>query len=637
MDSSSPTVDFLLKEGLLALKEEDSLFSDKRWRNEEKLAEGGFKSIYTVYDSWNHRVVVKARPKNESDYSSFINEFQLLSSLQHPYILPVYDIGKDDGVPYCVMKFIEGQTLSEYLENSKLQSDVLINMFHKLCEAVFYAHNEGIVHLDLKPDNIRISQSGDLTLCDWGSARGVHQKARVEVSATPAYMAPEMFKGIIGVQSDIYALGIIFYEILSAYNPFYNKDLKKTVAANKQGEVDFSQIRDLSSRAICHKALEFDAQARYENVADILIDLRLAGQGQATKAEKAGRCRKTYLLCRRNPQTLLVVLLLLALLVISSVIFAFNLNREKKAVEVLSEKHREERDLRIDLSVTQAGILLDQAWIAFGQFRHIEASNLLKLSLHKQTSESGQLLKGILAIIAFDPIVAKQAFDSIETVQASRYRQYLEIIPKFTKLLNQDSQDWVTLIMDLRKIDIYFYHHFTGYLMNSTALSEEKKELFINQLYYALTGESILIQFNENENLLKFSGSIRELKLHPFKSLRIKKLDFSTSQGDIKSYTLKNLHFFHELEEVYFHNTKFDNFLELQGLPINILSISCYGRSHYLQQLGFEEIWLTGREIQDLHPLLKCVNLRKVKLEAHMVNLPGYEAVSKVFICEITE
>ena len=136
-----------------------------------RIMKGGMKLIFTAYDSFTERRVVLATPKeecSETEINLFIREAYINAFLQHPNIMPVYDVGlREDKLPYFTMKHVHGQDLDVVLKK-KFSLPEMIRSFIQICEAIDYAHSLGIVHLDLKPANIRMGDFGEIVVCDWG-------------------------------------------------------------------------------------------------------------------------------------------------------------------------------------------------------------------------------------------------------------------------------------------------------------------------------------------------------------------------------------------------------------------------------------------------------------------------------------
>ncbi|MCM8533328.1 MAG: serine/threonine protein kinase, partial [Lentisphaeraceae bacterium] len=158
----------------------------KRYENFEFYSEGGIKKIELCHDRKTNRTVAMATPKEKADkqkVETFLREAKVNAALQHPNIVPIYDVGMNGDDPWFTMKYIKGQSLEEVLEDAKSgKSDFLndlnerLDLFLKICEAISYSHSLGVLHLDLKPDNIRISDFGDVVVCDWGLADIVSSK-----------------------------------------------------------------------------------------------------------------------------------------------------------------------------------------------------------------------------------------------------------------------------------------------------------------------------------------------------------------------------------------------------------------------------------------------------------------------------
>ena len=170
-----------------------------------------------------------AVPRTITDRYTILREIKLLSRLQHPHILPLYDSGEADGILFFVMPYVEGESLRQRLlrERALSLSDTM-RILRQIADALDYAHARGVVHRDIKPENILLS-GGQALLADFGIARGgdvVHETATLTVTGncvgTPRYMSPEQASGDrdIDARSDVYALGCLAYELLSGAPPF---------------------------------------------------------------------------------------------------------------------------------------------------------------------------------------------------------------------------------------------------------------------------------------------------------------------------------------------------------------------------------------------------------------------------------
>jgi serine/threonine protein kinase len=210
------------------------------------MGRGGMGTVYRVRDTRLDRLVAL----KVLDFPEPVPaEARLLAQLEHPSIVPVYDAGTlPDGRPYFAMRLVEGVRLDVFLRQPRTLSERL-SLFEKICEAVAFAHNRGVIHRDLKPENIMIGAFGEVAVLDWGVAVWRETGAR-NVAGTPHFMAPEQAAGgPVDRRTDIYALGLLWNEILGGTAP-------KPLAA------------------IAAQASSASPDARYASVELMLADLR---------------------------------------------------------------------------------------------------------------------------------------------------------------------------------------------------------------------------------------------------------------------------------------------------------------------------------------------------------------------------
>jgi len=197
-------------------------FRSTRYRVGHELGHGGMGIVYRCHDGRLGRdVAVKVQSDAESDRVPFLREARLHSRLQHPSIVPVYDLDTaPDGRDFLVMREIEGRTLRTVLSGIRAGQDVgfgrhaLLSAFARVCMAIDYCHRRGVLHRDLKPENIMLGEFGEVYVLDWGLAmeRG---EAHPRLGGTRGYAAPEQLEGENSELADVYALGVILLEILT--------------------------------------------------------------------------------------------------------------------------------------------------------------------------------------------------------------------------------------------------------------------------------------------------------------------------------------------------------------------------------------------------------------------------------------
>jgi serine/threonine protein kinase/streptogramin lyase len=201
-----------------------------QYRILDKIGEGGMGSVYRAEQSAIHRtVVLKVLSTNVADNAEMLERFKreldIITRLEHPHILPVYDFGDYEGNPYIVMRYMGGGSLVARMRSNPLTPEQTLHCFEQIADALDYAHDRNIIHRDLKPANILLDERGNAYLADFGLAKtlaGSEELTKTgSLLGTPAYMSPEQGRGDkLDRRSDIYSLGILAYEALAGRKPF---------------------------------------------------------------------------------------------------------------------------------------------------------------------------------------------------------------------------------------------------------------------------------------------------------------------------------------------------------------------------------------------------------------------------------
>ncbi len=294
---------------------------------------GGMKGVLLVHDRDTGRDVAMAimpdfRDRPARDLNRFVREARITASLEHPNIVPVYDIGIDAlGSPFFTMKYLHGSTLAAILHklrtrNAEVMNEYpqsrLLQIFLRVCNAVAFAHSRNICHFDLKPGNIYCGDFGEVQVIDWGLASSGNESVENgRLKGTPGYIAPELLNpgGKAGKVSDIYALGAILYAILTLDSPHaglpQQEILRRTAAGKLVPPSLAGQQVPSGLEAICLKAMAFDPRDRYQSAVELRKEIQESLSGYAAKAEKASLWRNTMLFVRRNIYTVIIFVLLL--------------------------------------------------------------------------------------------------------------------------------------------------------------------------------------------------------------------------------------------------------------------------------------------------------------------------------------
>lgn len=283
-----------------------------RYRIVEKIGAGGMGEVYLAKDIELERLAaLKILPaeysKNEDRLQRFIREAKAVSSLNHPNIITIYEIGSFERSRFIATEFIKGETLRERQRREPLGLREILEIAAQAAAALNAAHSAGIIHRDVKPENIMLREDGFVKVLDFGLAKltetaepdndpdAVTQKLTLThagmIIGTASYMSPEQMRGLALVdnRADIWSLGVCLYEMLAGFQPFKGETMSDTVAAVLKSEpppLDESVPAEL--HRIVRKALQKNPDERYQTVKDLLLDLKNLKK-ELEVAEEIGR------------------------------------------------------------------------------------------------------------------------------------------------------------------------------------------------------------------------------------------------------------------------------------------------------------------------------------------------------------
>ncbi len=297
-----------------------------RYQTLSKLGEGGAGEVLLVRDSdIKRRVAMKIIKQGDQGMSiaRFVEEVRTVGQLEHPNIVPIYDVGRnEEGHYFFTMKYVEGESLDSVIEklkqgnrsyHKKYTFERRIQIFTTILEAVHYAHQQGFIHRDLKPENVMIGNYGEVMLMDWGIAKRLHDSSHLKpedqrnfqtqlgaVIGTPAYMAPEQVSGNdLDERTDIYSLCVLFYEFLTLRHYLEHKSSPQEYLFGVLMEepVDSEKITAPIQGAVprelgylLRKGMEKLPEQRFQSVQEMLDLLQSFQEGQIRV-----RCAATFL------------------------------------------------------------------------------------------------------------------------------------------------------------------------------------------------------------------------------------------------------------------------------------------------------------------------------------------------------
>src|SRR5262245_49342492 len=315
--------------------------SEKAKRSAETLGELGDYELLKVIGRGGQGVVYRAHQKSlnrtvalkmisvgswatEAHLKRFRREAEAAASLEHPGIVPIYEVGERDGSCYFSMRFVEGGQLDQVIKREPMSIRQAAELISKVARTVHYAHEHGILHRDIKPGNLLLDAKGEPLLTDFGLARLVEAESTVtrtkEVMGTASYMAPEQAVGntaAVSSATDVYGLGAVLYQLLTGHPPFAGGTTYETIKLVLDTEPRQPRLlnpkidRDIST--ICLKCLEKDPKHRYSSALSLAEDLEHWLKHEPIQARRTGLFTRARKWVRRNPSTAVLIALLVAL------------------------------------------------------------------------------------------------------------------------------------------------------------------------------------------------------------------------------------------------------------------------------------------------------------------------------------
>ncbi|NLA77203.1 MAG: serine/threonine protein kinase, partial [Clostridiales bacterium] len=260
---------------------------DGRYEIKDIIGVGGMAVVYKAYDNIDDRIVaVKVLKEeflaNEEFRRRFKNESKAIAVLSHPNIVKVYDVSFGDKLQYIVMEYIEGITLKEYIEQQKIINwKEAVHFVVQILRALQHAHDKGIVHRDIKPQNIMLLQNGNIKVTDFGIARFSRGETRTMTEnaiGSVHYISPEQARGeITDDKADIYSVGVVLYEMITGRLPFESDSAVSVAIMQVQSDAvrprDINDSIPIGLEQITMHAMQKNPRDRYQSAAEMLLDL----------------------------------------------------------------------------------------------------------------------------------------------------------------------------------------------------------------------------------------------------------------------------------------------------------------------------------------------------------------------------
>jgi serine/threonine protein kinase len=246
------------------------------------LGSGGFGTVFLAKDAWiDKKVAIKVPHRQSGDFDELLQEPRLLAALDHPNIVAIVTAERVNGVFFIVMEYVKGESLEAVLDREKsLELPRALNYCVQILRGVEHAHGAQILHRDLRPANVLVSESGVVKVADFGTSRFLEKSHATTVIGSPPYMAPEQFQGRAVLASDIYSVGVILYQMLTGTLPYFSPNPAQIERMVLQGRCTPPKIRNAQVPReisdISMKAIAPDVSERYQRASELLEDLATA-------------------------------------------------------------------------------------------------------------------------------------------------------------------------------------------------------------------------------------------------------------------------------------------------------------------------------------------------------------------------
>ena len=249
------------------------------------LGSGGFGTVYLARDTWiQKKYALKVPHKQNGEFDELLKEPRLLAALDHANIVRIVTAEKADDYFFIVMEYVEGETLESLIQRTQgIELDTAVEFSLQICVGVEYAHQQSVLHRDLRSGNVLVTPEGKIKIMDFGTSRFLEVADRAStIIGSPPYMAPEQFQGRAVFASDLYSVGVIMYEMMTGVLPYFSANPRQLEKMASSGRLVPPRERNrgipVEIEEIIVRALAPSVSDRYQQASEMIDDLGTAGE-----------------------------------------------------------------------------------------------------------------------------------------------------------------------------------------------------------------------------------------------------------------------------------------------------------------------------------------------------------------------